>query len=198
MPVPADGWKLHYTIVGVEQKKTLDCDKNEAAITPVIPNATYRIWLTDAKDAPLLSASLETKTDSAPDYTQKVGKQVLKRNDLKFRMYKTNSLQEWDGKNLEDLELASTFITGQSGSLLVEITKENIVLTDDPVEILYVIRNAESAPIFYSTATSTLAKMWKDDYCNLQMPPMPTAAGTYTIDVHFNGGLATSQQFKIA
>jgi len=198
LPVPADGWKLHYTIVGVEQKETVTCDKNEAVITPVIPNATYRIWLTDAKDAPLLSASLETKTANAPDYFQEVGKQELKRSDFKFRMCKTASLQEWDGETLEDIEFVSTFTTGQSGSFLVEITKENIVLTDDSVEILYVIRNAESAPIFHSTTTTTLAKMWKHDYCKLQMPPMPTTAGTYTIDVYFNGGLTTTQQFKIS
>ena len=198
LPVPADGWKLNYTIVGVEQKKTVACDKNEAVISPVVPNATYRISLTDAKDAPLLSANLEAKTGNAPDYAQKIGKTELKRADLKFRMCKTSSLQNWDGKDLDELEFVSTFGAGVSGTFLVEITKKNVVLTDDSVEILYVIRNAESTPIFHSTTTSSLAKMWKSDYCKLEMPPMPTTAGTYTIDVYFNGGLAATQQFKIS
>lgn len=198
LPVPADGWKLNYTIVGVEQKNTITCDKNEATITSVIPNATYRIWLTDSKDVPLLSASLEAKTSKAPDYVQKVGNAELKRGDLKFRMCKSSSLLEWDGKDLEDIEFVSTFATGASGTLLVEITKENITLTDDSVEILYVIRNEKTIPIFHSTTTSSLAKMWTGDYCKLQMPPMPTAAGAYTIDVYFNNGLATTQQFKIS
>ncbi len=198
LPVPADGWKLHYTVAGIESKDSVACDKNEAVITPVIPHATYRIWLTDSKDAPLLSASMEAKTGSAPDYTQKVGKLELTRSSLKFRMYKANDLQEWDGEDLEDLALASSFAAGATASFLVEITNEDIVLTDDAVEIMYVIRNAESAPVFHSTTTSTLAKMWKGDYCKLQLPPLPTAAGTYTIDVYFNGGLAASQQFKIS
>ena len=198
LPVPADGWKLNYTIVGIEQKKTVTCDKNEATISPVIPNATYHIWLTDAKDAPLLSACLEAKTGNAPDYSQKVDKTELKRSDLKFHMCKTSSLQEWDGEDLEDLEFVSTFSTSTSGTFLVEITKEDITLTDDSVEILYVIRDAESTPIYHSTTTSTLAKMWSGDYCKLQMPPMPTAAGAYTIEVYFNGGLAATQQFKIS
>lgn len=197
-PVPAEGWKLYYSIVGIEQKNTLTCDKNEASITPVIPNATYRIWLTDAKDNALLSASLETKTGNAPDFSQTIGKTDLQRSDLKFRMCKTATIQEWDGKDIEDLELANTFTSGQTGSFLVEITKEDVILTDDPVEILYVIRNSESTPIFHSSATSTLAKMWNSDYCKLQMPPMPTTAGTYTIEVYFNGGLAATQQFKVS
>ena len=198
LPVPADGWKLYYAVSGIESKDSVVCSKNEAVITPVIPNATYRIWLTDSKDAPLLSASTEAKTGSAPDYIQKVGKLELKRSDLKFRMYKTSDLQEWDGEDLEDLSIASSFAANASASFLIEITNEDIVLTDDAVEIMYVIRDAESAPVLHSTTTSTLAKMWKGDYCKLQLPPMPTTAGTYTIDVYFNGGLAASQQFKIS
>lgn len=198
LPVPADGWKLHYTVVGIEKNASIACNKNEAVITSVIPNATYRVWLTDAKDAPLLSATMEAKTGNAPDYSQKVGSAELKRADLKFRMCRSNALLEWDGEDLADLELASTFSAGASASFLIEITKEDIVLTDDSVEILYVIRDAESAPVFQSTASNTLAKMWSDDYCRLQLPPLPTTAGSYTIDVYFNGCLAASQQFKIS
>lgn len=198
LPVPDDGWKLHYSVVGIEQKKTVACETNEAVITSVIPNATYRIWLTDAKGNALLGSNLETKTSQAPDYAQKVGKQELKRSDLKFRMCKTASLQEWDGRSLNDLAFVSTFNTGVSGSFLVEITKDNVTPTSDSVEILYVIRNTESTPIFHSTTSSTIAKMWKNDYCKLEMPPMPTTAGTYTIDIYFNGGLAAIQQFEIA
>ena len=198
LPVPADGWKLHYAIIGVDQKNSVTCDKNEATISSVIPNATYRVWLTNAKDAPLLNSNLEAKTGKAPDYTQNIGKMELKRSDLKFRMCKSNALLEWDGKDPEDLAVENTFNTGVSGSFLIELTKDDIVFTDEQVEILFVIRNAESTPIFHSTTSSTLAKMWKDDYCKLTMPPMPTTAGTYTIDVYFNGGLAASQQFKIS
>lgn len=197
-PVPEDGWKLHYAIVGIEQKKSIACDKNEATITSVIPNVTYRIWLTDAKDIPLLSPTFEAKTGSASDYSQTVGKYKLKRSDLEFHMCQTSSLQKWDGKKLSDLAFVSSFATGESGSFLIELKKDYITLTGSSVEILFLIRDAESTPISLSTTTSTLAKMWKNDYCKLQMPTLPTAAGTYTIDVYFNGGLAASQQFKIA
>ncbi|MBR5021838.1 MAG: hypothetical protein IKY18_01355 [Oscillospiraceae bacterium] len=196
--VPKDGWKLHYAIVGIEQEKSVACDKNEATISSLLPNVTYRIWLTDAKDVPLLGSVLEAKTASGSDYSQKVGRHELKRSDLVFHMCKTSSLQNWNGKKISDVKFESTFATGEGGSYLIELKKDYITLSDNSVEITFLVRNAESTPVLLSTTTSTLAKMWKNDYCKLQMPPMPTAAGTYTIDVYFNGGLAATQQFKIA
>ena len=97
-----------------------------------------------------------------------------------------------------DVKIENTFATGESGSFLIELKKDYITLNDNSVEITFLVRNAESTPVLLSTTTNTLAKMWKNDYCKLQMPPMPTTAGTYTIDVFFNGGLAATQQFKIA
>lgn len=197
-PIPKDGWKLHYAIVGIEQKESIACDKNEATISSLLPNVTYRVWLTDAKDVPLLGSDLEAKTAAGSDYSQKVGRYELKRSDLVFHMCKTSSLQNWNGKKISDVKFESTFATGESGSFLIELKKDYITLNSNSVEITFLVRNAESTPVLLSTTTSTLAKMWKNDYCKLQMPPMPTTAGTYTIDVYFNGGLAATQQFKIA
>lgn len=196
--IPKDGWKLHYAIIGIEQTKSVTCDKNEATISSLLPNVIYRIWLTDAKDVPLLGSDLEAKTASGSDYSQKVGRYELKRSDLVFHMCKTSSLQNWNCKKISDVKFDSTFATGEGGSFLIELKKDYITLSDNSVEITFLVRNAESTPVLLSTTTSTLAKMWKNDYCKLQMPPMPTTAGTYTIDVYFNGGLAATQQFKIA
>ena len=168
--IPKDGWKLHYAIVGIEQEKSVTCDKNEATISSLLPDVTYRIWLTDTKDVPLLGSDLETKTGSASDYSQKVGKHQLKRSDLNFYMCKTSSLQDWNGKKISDVKLESTFAAGDSGSLLIALKKDYITFSDNSVEIAFLVRNAESTPVLLSTTTSTLAKMWKNDYCKLQMP----------------------------
>lgn len=197
-PIPKDGWKLHYAVVGIEQKKSIACEKNEATISSLLPNVTYRVWLTDAKDVPLLGSDLEVKTGSASDYSQKVGRHELKRSDLEFHMCKTSGLQDWNGKKISDVKLESTFAIGESGSFLIELKKDYITLNNNSVEITFLVRDADSTPVLLSSTTSTLAKMWKNDYCKLQMPPLPTAAGAYTIDVYFNGGLAATQQFKIA
>ena len=196
--IPKDGWKLHYAIVGIEQEKSVACDKNEVTISSLLPNVTYRVWLTDSKDIPLLGSDLETKTISGSDYSQKIGRYELTRSDLEFHMCKTSALQDWNGKKISDVKFVDTFATNESGSFLIELKKDYITFNDNSVEITFLIRNAESTPVLLSTTTSTLAKMWKNDYCKLQMPPMPTTAGTYTIDVFFNGGLAATQQFKIA
>ena len=198
LPIPAEGWKLHYTIAGIDQKKTIGCNANEAVITPAIPNATYHIWLTDAQDTPLLSAKLDATTPVAPTFVQAFGNSELTHNDLEFKMCKTDVLDSWNGKNIKDLAFVDAFAAGESASFLMLTKKDDLVISEISVTILYVIRNQEGNPVYTSVTNSTSLEMWKADYCKLQAPPMPTAVGTYTLDVYFNGSLAATQQFTIA
>lgn len=197
LPVPAEGWILHYSVAGIDNARTIACDRNEAVISSVIPNATYRIWLTNAKDEPLLSADLEVKTGGAADFYQKFDDFEIGRNDLAFQMCKTQSILDWDGENLEDVEFAETFATGEAASFLVKILQAYSA-TEDPVAVLYIIRNQNGTPVYTSTANSTWLEMWPQEYCKLNIPAMPTVAGSYTIEVYFNSGLAAAQAFTIA
>ena len=196
LPVPADGWRLHYSIAGIDNAKTISCDENAAVISPVIPNATYRIWLTDAKNVPLLSAELEIKTGSTADFSQKFEDFELNRSNFTFQMCTTLSVLNWDGENPEDLAFTTGFATAEAASLLVS-TNVEFTPTDDSVAILYVIRNQDGTPVYTNTADSTWQQMWSQEYCTLNIPAMPTAAGSYTIEVYFNSGLAASQTFTI-
>ena len=196
LPVPEEGWKLHYSVVGIDSDKSVICTQNSYTITGVIPKATYRIWLTNANDVPLLSAKLTVATKNTADYYQKFADFELRRKDMEFMMCKTAVLQAWNAENIEDMEFTDTFETGTSASFLVTTSKE-FIPTDASVAIMYVLRSQAGDPLYTITANSTLAEMWPDAYCRLQVPAMPTTAGSYAVDIYFNGGLAGSHAFTV-
>jgi len=196
LPVPADGWLLNYSIVGIDNAKFIPCDDNTAVIDPVIPNASYRIWLTDAKNEPLLSGVYEYKTGAAPDFTQKIGDVELNRGNLRFQLCKLHSIQNWNGLDLSEVEFTSSFASAEAAAFLVT-TQQPFTPSDDPVAILFLIRDQDGKPVYTTTANSTWTQIWSQDFCKLSIPAMPTAAGSYTIEVYFNGGLAASNAFTI-
>jgi len=190
--------KLYYTIDGIEQKTEVPCTENTAVISPMIPNATYRIWLTDNNGAALLGGKLDVETPSAPDFTQEFDGATLTCEDLEFKMCTAAALENWNGKDLKDLEFVEAFASGENGAFLVKNKKDDLLLTDTAVIIMYVIRNQDGTPIYIGSDSSTAIQMWQTEYLTLQMPPMPTATGTYSIDVYFNDGLASSHSFTIS
>lgn len=197
LPVPAEGWKLNYSVLGINSTKSIICNSNSADISPVIPNAIYRIWLTDTNDVLLLSATMELKTGSAPDFHQTFEDFEVSRSDLEFQMCTTSSVLQWDGEDLEAVECTDTFATGTAASFLVKIHKEYTALPEDPVSIRYIVRDGDGKPVYTSATSSTMQQLWAQEYCTLNIPAMPTVAGEYAIEIYFNGGLAVSQIFTI-
>lgn len=188
---------LRYSIVGIENELTIPCNGNTVEISPVIPGATYRVQVEDAKGEVLLGSKTEIIMDAAEDFTMDLGSDVAKKEDLEFSMLKTPNHPDWGRYDLSDDDYTNAFTVGDKISYLVRFDKLQQA-SDDTVEILYVIRNADGATILHSSETSTWEDMWATSYCKLNIPIMPGAAGAYTIDVYFNGALANSQTFTVS
>lgn len=196
LPVPTEGWMLHYSVLGIDNEKGFICHENSATITNMIPNATYRIWLTDTKGNPLLSSVTEIKTGAPVDYQQNFDNFDISRADMEFQMCKTLSILNWNGGSMRDIEFTTSFTSGQAASFLVKLLKQQLS-SDEAVTVMYVIRNASGTPVYTSVMTSSWNDLWSNGYCKLYIPAMPTNVGTYTAEVYFNNGLATSQAFSI-
>ena len=188
---------LRYSIVGIENELTIPCDGNTVEISPVIPGATYLVQVEDAKGEVLLGSKTEIVMNPAEDFTMDLGSDIAKKEDLEFSMIKTPKYPDWGRYDLTDEDYTNAFTVGNKMSFLVRFEKLQRA-TDEKVEILYVIRNADGAPILHSFETNTWEDMWATSYCKLNVPVMPGAAGTYTIDIYFNGALANSQTFTIS
>ena len=69
----------------------------------------------------------------------------------------------------------------------------------DDTAILYVIRNADGKVMgeLISTETQVWASMWTNRYAYLDIPKMPTEAGSYSIEIYFDNELVTAKDFTI-
>lgn len=194
--IPEDGWVLRYSVVGVGNDEVIHCDKNEAVITSVIPNAIYRIQLEDANGAVLLGSQVNITTGNAMDFVQELSGVTIKKDDLIFAMCRTPERPNWGRYDLSDDDYTTQFPVGTPASFLVRMSRSIYGSTQD-ITTMFVIRNQSGTPILTAQETKPWKDMWTSYNCKLEIPVLPSEAGTYTIEVYFNGGLVNAQEFTI-
>ena len=85
---------------------------------------------------------------------------------------------------------------GEAASFVVKMDKTYAVSTDIIVTT-FVIRDANNALVSANETSARWMDMWYKRYCELDIPQIPTAAGTYSVDIYFNGMYVTTQQFTV-
>lgn len=194
--IPEEGWLLNYYITGVDNKETIPCDTNAAVITPVVPNATYRIQLEDIKGNVLLGSAVKITTGEPVTFSKEFKNFTAQPSDLEFSMCNAPDYPGWGRYDLSSDDYRTNFTTGESAAYLVKF-KKLYNPPDEDVTIMYVTRNQEGIPVHYGVQVSTWEDMWQVTYCKLNIPAMPTTAGSYTSEIYFNGQLAHQQEFTI-
>ena len=106
---------------------------------------------------------------------------------MEFKMCKTPSYSGWDHYDIS--EYTTTFKTGQKASFVIRMRAEYNT-SDDEITAAFVVRNADGQVVEASSSTEAWWRMWRRNYCELDVPSLPTAPGDYTVSVYFNGDLA--------
>jgi len=195
-PIPEDGWLLQYRIHGIENEITIPCASNTATIYPVVPNATYEVHVQDIKGNILLGSKVNIVTKAPVDFAIQFGSFQGTREDLVFTICRTPKNPNWGRLDLNAGDYTSDFAAGENASYLVKFPGVHSE-PDEEVIISYVIRNQEGTPIQHSVQSHNWSKMWPVTNCKLNVPSIPTVAGTYTMEVYFDGQLAHEQTFTI-
>ncbi len=198
--ISEDGWILRYTIDGFESETTIPCNENTAVISPVVPNATYRIRLEDASGNVLLGSKTVLVTPAPADYTEEFEDFSVTRADLEFKMCRRPHYSNWDRYDVGNNYFKAAYASGEKAAFLVNLDKKHSA-SEKEIAIVYVIRNEDGAPVLFGSELRSWEnlwyKHWYHDTCELNIPVMPTEVGTYTMDVYFNNGLVHSQEFTI-
>lgn len=195
--ISEDGWVLHYSVVGIGNDDTILCDKNEAVISSVIPNATYRFHLEDSKGMVLLGSQVEVTTGSAVEFKEELSGVTITSKNLTFAMCKTPSRPNWGRYDLSDEDYTTQFTVNTPASFLVRMEGKSAYGSSKDITTMFVIRNQSGIPLLTAQETKPWKDMWSSYNCKLEIPALPSEAGTYTIEVYFNGGLAHIQEFTI-
>ena len=194
--IPQEGWLLQYTISGTDAVWSVICKENSTRLTPVLPGTTYTFTLCTRDGVPFLSEQLICEVPAAPDFQGTFGGLEVGRKDLVFNMCKTPSVKNWTYKDVKASDFTTAFTVKQKASFLVKL---NASYGSDSTEIdvLYLVRDADGNPVSSSLQTFKWGQMWSKYYCELDIPNMPKQAGSYTINVYFNGGIAVEQAFTV-
>ena len=190
---PEGGWVLAYTVDGSPVQQLTISEGNSAVIAARVPGALYSFTLTTAAGENVVAGMFEFQTADAETFS---GYSVTYKN-MTFSMCKTPSQKNWDRYDLAKSDYTSTFTTGTKASFLVKMNRKYSV-SSDKITTLYVIRDKSNNIVSISYTEAAWRKMWLNNYCELDIPSLPSEAGKYTISVYFNGASVHKQSFTIS
>lgn len=189
---PENGWILMYTVDGSPAQQITIKEGNSATIAARIPGASYTFTLTTADGSSVIGGIFDVKTAEASAFS---GYSVTSKN-MNFSMCKTPSKKNWDRFDVKKSDYTSTFVSGKNASFLVKMN-HSYKVSSDKILTLYVIRDKSGKIVNISTTEAAWRKMWYNNYCELDIPSLPTEDGKYTISVYFNGCSVHEQSFTV-
>ncbi len=200
---PADGWFLKYTIDNGGDFGVAQCDGNKAVIQPQIPGATYHFSLESADGNSVLG---NTFTYTSPNAIVFIDEEIeLSENDINYYLQVhtlvTPEDENWSYQTVGSNDYTSTFASGQKASILLHMGRD-FWLPDRDMVVMYVIRDAEGNVLtdYVKQQTLNWRQMWDGNdyhYCELNVPAIPTKAGSYKLYLYFDHMAVTIAEFTV-
>ena len=180
---PAEGWIVTYTVNGGEAK-TITSDTNSADISPVIPGASYEVSV-----AGITATHKTANAEKFADYG-------ITTEHITGSLCITPDADKWDFEDVTTY--TKEFSVGDSISAVVYINTK-VEFNSADVDVLYVVRdgNGNIIPELCHGQTMDWKTMWTNRYFYPTLPTAPAEAGSYTMELYFNGALALSKVFTI-
>lgn len=188
---PEGGWLLLYTIDGSAQQ-VITCEEASGVISLKIPGARYSIHIKAADGTSVFGGELEYDAPAAPRFSG----YLVTADNMTFSMCKTPIKTDWTHEDVNTEDFTTSFVLGQSAAFVAHLDTKT-EKSDDTVTTLYVIHDHEGRLISAKTENRTWDDMWDNRYGEFVIPTMPSDAGSYTVDIYFDGAAVYSQTFSI-
>lgn len=189
--VPEGGWILLYTVDGSEAQ-VMRSNTNSATISKLVPGGSYTISVQAASGTSVFCEAVSVKTSGGEAFS---GYRVT--NDkITFNLCRTPNKKNWTKNDIKKADYTTQFKVGEKGSILVKL-ETKYSGSKDKITTTFVIRDAKKNPISIESNTRTWNAMWNNGYCSMNIPVMPDATGTYTLDIYFNNAFVKTLTFTI-
>lgn len=188
---PTTDWRLLYTVDG-GNKQLVTSNTTSCIISPAVPGGHFQISFELPGGISLFGGYAEFNVPAAEDFN---GYKVSKSN-MTFQMCRTPSKAGWKWSDVPKKDYVTEFSHTGKASFFVKLST-NPGKSDDHVVTLFVIRDSNGIPVAANAHTRTWNSMWDNRYCVIEMPIMPQTAGSYTVDIYFNGGHVHTQNFTV-
>ena len=184
-------WLVTYRPSSSEQEaQSITTTESTVTLTGLIPGTGYSIELRDASGNALAGNSTAyAMTDVAERYTDHGC------DNLYMALYLAPEAENWTYMDLATLR--DTFAPDESIAVAIE-SVSGIQSADEEISVLYVIRDADGAPVATTTQTAQWADLWTGNLHTAQGPQTPQQAGEYEMEVYFNGRLLDNIGFTVS
>ena len=192
---PQGGWLVLYNLKGSDQQEVAMTTENTVTISKVMPGGIYEFTI-QASDGTTVFGGNYTSTAGEVEIFSGYG---ITEGDWTVYMLPYPGKDDW---GVNDINLyydpTGTFAPGQRMSLLLKLNSSaKLETSNDLITTLYVVRDTDGNLICSSSSEASWVYMWEDGYCALNVPTLPTAPGSYTMNLYFNNMAVTQLQFEI-
>lgn len=190
---PAGGWILLYTYgAGDETTEALQTTESAAVISTVLPNTTYTFSIQAADGTTILNGVHTVTTPEAPSFSQ----YGLDASQVFMAAFPTPEDPDWATRDVEPEQQTTQFAPSSSIAFVLEAT-QGVGRSDEEVETLILVRDAQGVPVDYYIGSAQWHTMWTNNKYLGQLERTPQIPGDYQLEVYFNRQLVQSMTFTI-
>ena len=189
--IPVEGWIIRYTVDGIAATEAITTSENNAQV-PVVPNGNYEFVIMDGAGNAALGGPfthVQSEGSSFDNYN-------VTESSITARLCKTPATAGWSYEDLTDEDYVNTFAAGEKISMVLALSNRPKD-SDDTILTTFAIYNELYELVSFSHDSMAWDSMWYHNYCELDIPGIPSDAGTYEVVILFNGSEAGSQKFEI-
>ena len=186
---PESGWRVMYSVDGSAQSLVVNCEST-AATLPLIPGSHYEISVQQENGGTVLDGTVSYDTPAAETFS---GFWLTADNLSFYPCLPTDQANP----GLNDVTHTDTFAPGAKASILMHTRS---IYQEDFSEVvnLYVYRDSNGAVVGLTNPIRLWADMLEGGAGMLNLPPVPTAVGSYTVEIYFNGAFVASVPIKVS
>ncbi len=188
---PAAQWVLTYSLDGGATENAATTNGTTGRIDAIVPGAVYTLKL-QLQDGTTVINSVHTlqlpQAQPFSDYGATAEGMV-------WRMCLAPAGNDWIWWNVQSYQ--DTFTAGQRAGFVARLTNR-YGMSNDPVNVVYAIRDAQGAVVSVNAVSQSWTSMWYQFYGEFNVPSLPQTPGQYTMEIYFNGASVHQQGFTIA
>jgi hypothetical protein len=185
-----EDWMVIYTLGTTEPIRSVATTSEPSlTLTGLIPNATYTFELATASGVKLQGdAETELTLPSGGTFSD------LGLTNVFIGLFLEPDSSNWTYRNLSVSR--TEFLPSESIAFAIEAIS-TIQSSEEEIQVLYVVRNADGEPVDYYASTYTWDEMWSNSLHVGALQRTPQAVGDYTLEFYFNGQLVRSKEFSV-
>ena len=194
--IPEGGWIISYTMNGSDKVMSTTSTENRAVIKPAVPGTNYLLTVRAADASPTVCEPCAVATPEAEDFMVNYAGNVVTKDNLRFYLCKRTGTN-WSHIDLSESDYTTTFRPGENAGYVVYLNRQYDI-SYETITVAFVFRDQNDQIVSISSTERAWTNMWYKNYCELNIPSLPDAPGTYTVSVYFNGQFAVKQALTIA